>query len=237
MFKISLSAGHAKTTPGKQTPDGTIKEWEFNSAVVKYLMAGLANYENVAFLRLDDPTGQRDIPLQERSDRANAWGANVHIDIHANANGSTWNDARGIETFVYLTRPKEAVALAEKVQANLIKATGLQNRGVKAGDFHMLRETKMTAILVEAGFMTNREEAKLLKSDNYRRIVAGAILASLVEQYCLKKKSSPKPPTTKTPSKQGSYKVQVGAFSEKANAERLAYELKKKGYPAIVVKA
>jgi N-acetylmuramoyl-L-alanine amidase len=231
MFKITLSAGHAKTTPGKQTPDGTMKEWEFNAAVVKYLMAELANYEGVAVLRLDDPTGKRDIPLQERSDRANAWGANVHIDIHANAFGCTWNDVGGIETYVYKTKPKEAVALAQKVQANLIKATGLKDRGVKAADLHMLRETKMTAILVECGFMTNREEAELLKCDNYRRIVARAILDGLVSQYKLKKKAKPQ----QKPSDGKLYRVQVGAFSDRKNAERLAEELKKKGYPAIIV--
>jgi N-acetylmuramoyl-L-alanine amidase len=234
MFKISLSAGHGKNTLGKQTPDGSMKEWEFNSAVVKYLMADLQNYENVAVLRLDDPTGKRDIPLQERSNRANAWGANVHIDVHANAYGSTWNDANGIETFVYKKSLKEAYSLAQKVQANLIKATGLKDRGVKEGDLHMLRETKMTAILVECGFMTNKKEAKLLKSDNYRRIVAGAILAGLVDQYGLKKKTTSKPAAATT-SKKGLYRVQVGAFSDKANAERLAEELKKKGYPAIIV--
>jgi N-acetylmuramoyl-L-alanine amidase len=232
MFKISLSAGHGKNTPGKQTPDGTMKEWEFNSAVVKYLMAGLANYEDVAVLRLDDPTGKRDVPLQERSDRANGWGANVHIDIHANAFGSTWNDANGIETFVYKKSLKEAVSLAQKVQSNIVKATGLKDRGVKEGDLHMLRETKMTAILVECGFMTNKKEATLLKSDNYRRIVAGAILAGLVEQYGLKKKAVAKPATA---NKIGKFKVQVGSFSDKKNADRLATELKGKGYPVIVV--
>jgi N-acetylmuramoyl-L-alanine amidase len=230
MFKISLSAGHGYNTPGKRTPDGSMREWEFNAAIVKYLMADLANYEGVAVLRLDDPTGQRDIPLKERSDRANAWGTNVHIDIHANAAGANWSDARGIETYVYTTKPKEAVALAQKVQANLIKATGLLNRGVKAADFHMLRETKMTSILVECGFMTNKEEAKLLKSDNYRRIVAGAILAGLVEQYGLKKNSVAKPAN-----KTGKFKVQVGSFTEKKNADRLADELKSKGYPVVVV--
>jgi N-acetylmuramoyl-L-alanine amidase len=230
MFKISLSAGHGKFTPGKQTPDGSMKEWDFNAAVVKYLMAELANYEGVAVLRLDDPTGKRDIPLQERSDRANAWGTNVHVDVHANAAGANWSDARGIETYVYETRPKEAVALAQKVQANLIKVTGLKNRGVKVADFHMLRETKMTSILVEGGFMTNNEEAKLLKSDNYRRIVAGAILAGLVAQYGLKKKAAATQSKTSTAPVQGKlYRVQVGAFSNKANAERLAEELKKKG--------
>jgi N-acetylmuramoyl-L-alanine amidase len=233
MFKISLSAGHGKNTPGKRTPDDSMREWEFNSAVVRYIMSELANYENVAVLRLDDPTGQRDIPLQERSDRANAWGANVHIDVHANAFGSTWNDSNGIETFVYKTSLKDAYSLAQKVQANLIKATGLQNRGVKAADLHMLRETKMPAILVECGFMTNKKEAALLKSDNYRRVVAGAILAGLVDQYDLKKKAVAKKAAE---SNKGKFKVQVGAFADKENADKLVKELEKKGYKPYIVK-
>ncbi len=191
-MKISLGAGHAKTTPGKQTPDG-MKEWEFNAAVVKYLIDGLQNYENVQTLRLDDPTGKTDISLKSRSDKANAWKADVHIDIHANAAGpGGWYDAaEGIETFVYTSKPKEAVSFAQKVQKNIISATGLKDRGVKTADFHMLRETHITAILIEAGFMTNREEAKLLKTDNYRRTVAGAVLDALVSQYNLKKKEVP----------------------------------------------
>lgn len=190
MLKISIAAGHAGfgITPGKRTPDDSMYEWDFNSAVVRYLIEDLANYENVATLRIDDPTGKRDIPLKERSNRANDWGANVHIDIHANAYGSNWNDACGIETYVWVRNNKEPKELANKVQANLISGTGRKNRGVKEADFQMLRETKMPAILVECGFMTNKEEATLLKSDNYRRIVAGAILNALVAQYGLKKK-------------------------------------------------
>lgn len=189
-MRISLSAGHALTTKGKQTPDG-MKEWEFNAAVVKYLMDGLSNYENVQLLRLDDPTGRTDIPLKMRSDRANVWKADVHIDVHANASGpgGWYEPAKGLETYVYTPRPKEAVALAQKVQRNMVSATNLQDRGVKAANFHMLRETNMTAILVEAGFMTNRIEAALLKSDNYRRVIAGAILDGIVSQYGLKKKT------------------------------------------------
>ncbi|MEK3819698.1 N-acetylmuramoyl-L-alanine amidase [Cytobacillus sp. FSL W8-0315] len=189
-MKISLSPGHASTTSGKQTPDG-MKEWEFNAAVVKCIIDGLENYEDVQVLRLDDPSGKKDISLKTRSDKANAWKSDVHIDIHANAAGpgGWYDDAKGIETFVYTSKPKEALTLAQKVQSNLVSATKLQNRGVKAADFHMLRETKMTSILIEAGFMTNKDEAKLLKSDNYRRIVAGAILDALVSHYGLKQKA------------------------------------------------
>lgn len=188
MFKISLSAGHGFNTPGKCTPDG-MPEWYFNSVVVKYLMAALAEYENVAVIRLDDPSGVNDIPLKERSDRANAWGADIHIDIHANAFGNDWNDANGIETFVYSKKEIESNNLAILVQKNLIEATGLKNRGVKEGNLHMVREVKAKAkILVEAGFMTNQKEAGLLKSDDYRNTVAKAILEALVTMYNLKKR-------------------------------------------------
>src|SRR5690606_23136602 len=101
--------------------------------------------------------------------------------------------AQGIETYVYTSWPKAAVALANAVQRNLIRVTGRPDRGVKAADFHVLRETKMTAILVECGFMTNREECELLKSDSYRRKCATAIVQGIVETYGVKKKPAQKP--------------------------------------------
>jgi N-acetylmuramoyl-L-alanine amidase len=128
-----------------------------------------------------------DVPLKERTDKANAWKADLFVSIHANAAGDGWwNAAQGIETFVYETRPPAAVALANAVQRQLVKATGRPNRGVKSANFHVLRETKMPAILVECGFMTNREEAELLKSDSYRRKCAEAIVAGIVETYGLR---------------------------------------------------
>jgi N-acetylmuramoyl-L-alanine amidase len=188
MLKISISAGHGFNTPGKRTPDG-MPEWYFNSVVVKYLMSLLAEYENVAVLRLDDPSGVKDIPLKERSERSNAFGADIHIDIHANAFGNDWNDANGIETFINTFSEAESEVLANEVQNNLTEATKLKDRGVKAGNLHMLREVKAKAkILVEAGFMTNQKEAGLLKSDDYRKTVARAILEALVTMYSLKKR-------------------------------------------------
>lgn len=187
MFKISLDAGHGINTPGKRTPDDSLHEWQFNSEVVRYMQLELANYQDVAVLRVDDPTGQRDVPLKERTDRVNGWGSNVHVSIHANAAGSGWSDAHGIETYVYKTSLKEAMALAGHVQSSLVAATGLSDRGVKAGDLHMVRETHMTAILVEGPFMTNQQEAELLKSDDFRRKYAVALVSGIAAQYGLKK--------------------------------------------------
>jgi len=236
MFKIAIDAGHGYNTPGKRTPDGSMREWEFNSAVATLVQDELQNYEGVETLRVDDPTGKTDVPLKTRTDKANAWKADVYVSIHANAAGSGWNSAEGIETYVYTSKPKEAMTLAANVQNRLIRETGRKNQGVKTADFHVLRETHMTAILVECGFMTNKEEATLLKSDSYRKKVATAIVAGIAETYNLKIKTKPAPASSSAAKKSDKlYRVQVGAFANLENAEQLAEELKKKGYPVIII--
>lgn len=188
-MRIVIDAGHGPETPGKRSPDGSLREYQFNSAVARYVADELLHgYEGVEILmtHADD----RDVPLKERTDKANAWKADLFVSIHANAYGDGWNSAQGIETFVYETRPPAAVALANAVQRQLIRATGRPDRGVKSANFHVLRETRMTAILVECGFMTNREECELLKSDSYRRKCAEAIVAGIVETYGLKPKQT-----------------------------------------------
>lgn len=189
-MKIAIDAGHGPETPGKRSPDGSLLEYQFNSAVARYVADKLfGEYEGIEILMTHDDS--RDVPLKERTDKANAWKADLFVSIHANAAGDGgWNSAQGIETYVYKTRPPAAVALANAVQRQLVRLTGRPNRGVKSADFHVLRETRMTAILVECGFMTNREEVELLKSDQYRRKCAEAIVAGIAETYWLKKKGN-----------------------------------------------
>lgn len=235
-MKIMLDAGHGLFTQGKQSPDG-MKEYEFNSAVANYAKALLEQYENTTVYFAHDPSGKVDVPLVTRTDRANELKVDAYVSIHANAFGAGgWNDATGIETFVYPTKPKEAYELAIKIQTNLLRASGLQNRGVKTADFHVLRESHMAAVLAECGFMTNKTDLTKLKSDSYRRAAAEAIVDALAAQYGLKKKPAPKPQPTPSMSSGKLYKVQVGAFADAKNAERLAAELKSKGYATFIVK-
>lgn len=232
-MKIVLDAGHGINTPGKRVPDGSMREFEFNSKVAALAKGLLEGYENVEVIFTHDPTGKVDIPLGDRTNKANKEKANVYVSIHANAFGSgDFNNAEGVETFIYTTKPAEALELASRVQNQLLRHTGRKNRGVKAANYHVLRETHMTAILVECGFMTNKEEADLLKSDSYRIKCTQAIVAGLVEQYKLKEKPKPKP----KPTSNVLYKVQVGAFSDEANAKRLADQLKDKGFPVYIIK-
>jgi N-acetylmuramoyl-L-alanine amidase len=228
MIKITHAAGHALVTAGKQSPDG-YKEWQVTTEIVQLVMRELETYVGVAQKRIDDPTGKSDISLKKRCEIINDWGANIHIDYHLNAYGTGWNSAGGTETYMYITRPKEAAVLAEKIQANLVKELGFRNRGVKGADFQMVRDTKMTAILIEFAFMTNQNEAMKMRTAEYQKRAAKAVVDGLVSLYELKKK--PAVPFTKDLL----YRVQVGAFSDINRAKDLVEELKAKGYPAIIV--
>jgi len=194
-MRIAIDAGHGPETAGKRSPDGSLREYHFNSVVARYVADRLFNgYEGIDIMLTHDDS--RDVPFRERTDRANAWKADLFVSIHANAAGDGWSSAQGIETYVYETRPPAAVALANAVQRQLIRATGRPDRGVKSANFHVLRETRMTAVLVECGFMTNRDECELLKSDEYRRKCAEAIVAGIVETYGLKSKQPAQPSAT-----------------------------------------
>jgi len=186
--RIGLDPGHFLFTAGNRTPDG-MHEWSFNSVVASYIDNELRGYIGVDTIRVDDVTGKTDVSLSDRADKANKWEADAYISIHANAYGTGgWNNTQGIETFTYPTASRESFVLAKLVQDELVKATKRNDRGIKTANFAVLRETTMPAILVECGFMTNKEEAALLKSDAYRKTCASAIVKGLVAMYGLKKK-------------------------------------------------
>jgi len=129
---------------------------------------------------------QTDTPLQTRVRRANEGGSDAYISIHANAYGTGWNDANGIESWIYekVAGGSKTEQFATAVHKELILATGLNNRGFKrSADLYVLRNTKMHAVLVECGFMTNMEEAKLLRNDTYRKRCAEAICRGVCKFY------------------------------------------------------
>ncbi len=229
-MKIMIDAGHGYKTPGKSSPDG-MKEYEFNRSVAQYLSDLLTHYQVTTFFAHSDVL---DIPLQERTNRANSLCVDLYVSIHANAAVNRgWHKAEGIETYIHSSKPEEALSLAKQIQNKLIATTGLQDRGVKTADFHVLRETKMTAVLVECGFMTNEDEIKLLKSEYYRKKCAQAIAESIISHYSLKRKISI--PTKRPEQEKILYKVQLGAFSDMQNAANLATQLKRLGFKTTII--
>lgn len=171
-MKIMLDAGHGPKTPGKRTPDGKMREFEFNQAVVNQIKEELHECEAIVIL---SHIGTSDVPLSERTSLANKLKVDAFVSIHANAFGYSWNEVSGIETFTYTKPSEDSKILAKFIQDSLCSITKRNNRGVKQANFAVLRDTNMPAVLVECGFMTNRAEASLLQSDSYRRKCAKAI--------------------------------------------------------------
>ncbi|KXH79285.1 N-acetylmuramoyl-L-alanine amidase [Sporosarcina sp. HYO08] len=176
-MKILLDAGHGPETPGKRSPDGRLREFSFNQAVA-VSVARYLTFEGMSVTFSHRP--ERDVPLGNRISLANKTNVDAFVSIHANAYGTTWNDAKGIETFVYPTASKQSFALAKGIQQSMIIACNRVDRGVKTANFAVLRETRMPAVLVECGFMTNREEATLLMQKAYREQCAKAIAFAIL---------------------------------------------------------
>ena len=176
---IAIDAGHGHNTAGKRCPDDSMREWDFNSNVATKV-CNILNSNGIETYRSDDITGNTDISLRTRTNNINTRNANICVSIHANAFTGDWNDANGIETYI-IAKGGQAEKIANIVQNKLIEKTGRRNRGVKVGNLHMCRETKMPAILCECGFMDNREESELLKSEEYRQKCADAISEGILE--------------------------------------------------------
>lgn len=132
----------------------------------------IQNGENVNCTRTTDKT----LSLSERSSMENKGSYNYFVSFHRNS--ATNKTALGVETYIF-EKGGVREELAKKVQNALVKI-GFIDRGVKTANFHVLRQTKCSAILIEIGFISNDVDNSLFDS-KYSEIVQ-AIANALLEQ-------------------------------------------------------
>ena len=120
------------------------------------------------------------VSLSARAAYSNNQGADRFMSIHSNAFTNT--SANGTETFAYAEGGTGA-ALRNLVQAEMIAAWGLTNRGNKTADFAVLRETAAPAVLHELAFITNATDAAKLGSATQRQKAAVAHLRAIQRHY------------------------------------------------------
>jgi N-acetylmuramoyl-L-alanine amidase len=234
MFKIALTAGHYKYTAGKRCLKSLDKNetraWALNDRICDKVEKLLKDYEGYSLIRTDDTTGEKALLVEERVDKANKFGADIYISVHHNA-GIYGGKGGGIIAYTYTKVDSATKAWQKDLYKALIKHTGLKgNRSVPlaTADLGECRLTAMPAVLLELGFMDSATDVPIILTDDYATKCAKAIVEVIVKRGKLTKKPVVTEPTGKI------YRVQVGAFSNKANAEKLASELKKKGYNAVI---
>ena len=76
---------------------------------------------------------------------------------------------------------KESEELAAMIQEEMAKKLKSKNRGVKQAGFHVLIGASMPNILIEAGYLTNRNEEKNLRNAKYRQVIANCVYKAIVK--------------------------------------------------------
>lgn len=173
IFRVAVDAGHGSNTAGKRTPDEYREHW-INVACASFCERALRRC-GIDVLRVawDDNNARddEDVSLSTRQKLIKANKCNVSVSFHANAAGNSgWSDASGVETLISDKSPADSRTLANIVQSYLVQGTPQKNRGVKTQSLAMCNCGVMgtkASILVEVGFMTNKVEADLMKTDKF----------------------------------------------------------------------
>lgn len=227
-FKLVISAGHFLGTPGKRCPreldPNETREWWLNNRIADNLEKILSEYDGIEVLRVDDTTGKRDVTLEQRTDKANAWGADFYLSIHHNAANKIF-DGGGIVAFAYTKPQKASLEWQKALYDSAIKHTGLKgNRATPLAkkNLHEVRETRMPAILMECGFMDSRSDCPQILSEDFADKMAKAFAEVIIKRSG----ATPKPKTL--------YRVQVGCFANPNNAEAMLKKLEAAGFDGYI---
>tara|TARA_R110000850_G_scaffold109507_5_gene222582 strand:+ start:2018 stop:2653 length:636 start_codon:yes stop_codon:yes gene_type:complete len=122
------------------------------------------------------------ISLSDRTKLAKALKADLLVSLHCNHSNNP--DARGMEVYVANTMSiysNDATWFAFQLQDELNRKLGFESRGVKFANFQVLRETanSCSSILVELGFLSNRDESDYLANSKQNKMLAFLIINSL----------------------------------------------------------
>ena len=249
-YLVILDSGHAEYVEGKQAPDKSLREWTFNNEMQYKLKKALEEQGISVFLTNPNPQKSNEMGLTRRTDLANSYWKNnskpnaLFISIHANAYGSSFNEARGTETYVAENKGSDSKKAAKYVNDEIVKTMksidpNAKDRGVKTSNFTVIYKSTMPSILVEYGFYTNKDDLKILKNEKDKLVKATVIAVCKYFGIDYKSKVDNKPsiikPSISVDDNNLYYRVVAGSYKDKSNAQNLVSELKNKGYSAFIV--
>lgn len=188
---IVLDAGHGGVDPGKVGADGQLEK-DINLQIVLKLKAALEKAEDLdvkVLLTRDSDMGHYDESdsnkkredMKKRCEIINAAAPELVISIHQNSYHSS--AVKGAQVFYY-EKSEKGKALANKIQGSLVKELSKESKGrvEKANDsYYLILNVECPAVIVECGFLSNENEAKLLGDGEYQEKIVKAIIDGIRE--------------------------------------------------------
>ncbi|HLQ84396.1 MAG TPA: N-acetylmuramoyl-L-alanine amidase [Pseudogracilibacillus sp.] len=177
--KVMIDPGHGGSDSG--AIGNGLYEKDLTLEISKKVKSYIDRYYNIStkMTRTNDTY----VSLKQRTDIANQWQADLFLSIHVNAGGGS-----GYEDYIhnsltpFRSAPKQdeiTSAEAQKTIRNEINAVlkkyKVRDRGAKAANFHVLRESKMPAVLLEIMFIDTKKDADLLKNNSFINDISRAI--------------------------------------------------------------
>ena len=231
--KVFLGVGHGGSDSG--AVGNKLKEKDLTLAIALACNEVLIRHGVISKM---SRTKDENDALTEEIKECNAFKPDLAVDIHINAAGGD-----GAETF-YHYKGGTSLLLATNITSEIAKigqnlrtgsngkANGLKYKLNSSGNdyFGFIRETSAPAVIVECAFIDNAKDIQIIDTSAEQKVmgvaIAKGILKTLGIAYVEEKK-------TETSGKV--YRVQVGSYSVKANAEAMKKKLKADGYDAIIV--
>lgn len=221
MPKVFLSAGHGGSDPGA-VANGLYEE----TINLNTLLACRDELVRHGVTVVCSRTKDENDPVEQETREANTSGTDIAVSFHANAGRGD-----GFEAYYYTgsSNGKKLATLCEKH----VKTLGQNSRGLKSGNhLWFIKNTEMASVLVESFFVDNPKDAAIGDTIAEQRAFGVAYAKAILEYFGIAYKPKSAPTASKT-----LYRVQVGAYSSKTNAEAMQTKLKKAGFDAIIVKA
>ena len=167
--KIVIDPGHGGNDAGAIGPTGVMEKSVTLRVALELRKLLVAEGAEVILTRETDRTvsekGAKASDIEElgaRCDVANKNGAHIFISIHADS--FTRPEARGTTGYYYSKGSGSGQKLADCIRRNLVEQLGTPSRGTQPCNFYVVKNTDMPATLIELGFISNKDEEKLLDS-------------------------------------------------------------------------
>lgn len=221
MPKVFIGVGHGGSDPGAVS--NNTKEKDLNLSIALACKDELERHGvSVKMSRTKDENDT----LSEEIKECNAYSPDLAVDIHNNAGGGD-----GAEAF-YHYGGGTSKTLAENILTEVVKV-GQNSRGAKirkndyGKDYYgFIRETSCPSVIVECAFVDNAADLKILDTESKRKKVGQAVAKGILKTLGIEFQAE----------SNTLYRVQVGAYSVKANAEAMQKKLKEAGFSSYITK-